>query len=291
MTSAKVDDLWLTGLAHAEAQAVNSTVRRLRTDPSPMRQARLTAMSLLAHQPDRVAAMLQQVEGPEAVDGSGDKCSWATETTEAGCSRHSQPSSSSSSSGRAKGSRPEDDLPSPPGIRSGSPQSPRSSLPSVASPVAWQRPPDAPANAGKQTTVMLKCLNKTDSVHSVREFLDSLGLAGEYDYLYVPVVFNEDTRWYENNFGFGVVNFRVPSTAEWFRTVANQVSRGGRRLKATWARLQGVSKNLHQVQERRRTGKLTGYLYEAMVPWVFEAAEEGRSVGAPVAVAPVVEIQ
>jgi len=248
----------LSGLSEEEATTFRELVRQVAQERGGEVRPRLSVLAALAAMPaEAVAVMIQAFNrGACPHDDTG-----LSDTTGSDPAR----SSGTGCTPSVSGSEEED---------------PRPVTPDLAAVPSHGR--EAPAGRGQgPTTVMLKCLG---TVYTMQTLLDAAGFAGCYDYLYVPVLYTGGAEVYNNRFGFAVVNFVDHETANAFRMAV--VGQSVKKLQASWARVQGAQGNLDQVQERRRTGKLPGQLYEGMVPWVFCGVDRntGRSLGRPLQV-------
>eukprot|EP00451_Oxyrrhis_marina_P024375 CAMPEP_0204352342 /NCGR_PEP_ID=MMETSP0469-20131031/31805_1 /ASSEMBLY_ACC=CAM_ASM_000384 /TAXON_ID=2969 /ORGANISM="Oxyrrhis marina" /LENGTH=287 /DNA_ID=CAMNT_0051339059 /DNA_START=46 /DNA_END=909 /DNA_ORIENTATION=+ len=137
---------------------------------------------------------------------------------------------------------------------------------------------------GACTTIMVKCLGKFATVHTIREALDLAGFAGCYDFVYVPVSIMGDPPRHHNRFGFGIVNFVTCGAAQSFMDgmKGRSLCRGGKELQLCRARIQGLESNVQQFLTRWRDGKLEAGLDEVMVPWVFTGMDSsGMTCGSP----------
>jgi len=129
------------------------------------------------------------------------------------------------------------------------------------------------------STVMVKGLYFSDSVHSVRKLLSQGGFEGTYDFVFAPVDYDTEFTGCYKSFGFAFVNFNSPHSVETFLASAQGHRRGKKFLTATWAKVQGVEANVRGYWERAEARGMQGHFGAMSRPWVF-----GRGRAAPVPV-------
>eukprot|EP00397_Hematodinium_sp_SG-2012_P010733 GEMP01010857.1.p1 GENE.GEMP01010857.1~~GEMP01010857.1.p1 ORF type:complete len:326 (+),score=72.34 GEMP01010857.1:119-1096(+) len=124
----------------------------------------------------------------------------------------------------------------------------------------------APIDGADPTTMMLRNFPRRSQQKRLLSYLDSSGLSGQYDFVYLPFCFEK-----KQNLGYAFINFRTPQKAVQFymkwhkQSITSDSLNKPRLMNVSVAQIQGREDNLQRIIKECKVGKITNPKFQPVV--------------------------